>query len=424
LAIILDYVQRVKSFSRNARLFLIAGFVGALYHSVYGVIGNLYILQAGHGESFLGLMFSVSSLASVIFSVPAGLFSDHFGRRRSLLGAALVAAFAQVAIVLWPTAEIIVASTLVGGAAGAVMMVSSSPFLVENSNKEERSHLFSVNSAIWTVSGIVGSFLGGALPMLSARVLGVPLASLEAYRAALLLSAIFLAISIVPYYLVGEERRIERPEGSRKRIFHFPDGRLCFHLLLPEFLMSFGAGLIIPFLNVYFSRHLRASVAEIGVVFSVTSLTTTIAVLGAPILGAKYGKVRATTLTRLLSVPMLLVIALTTNLWVASVAAWIRSALMNMSQPLVGSLHMEVLGAKERATMSSLLSMIWALAWGLGASLGGHLMKTYSYSLPYFLTAVLYVLSALAFDYFLAPRERELELRTAPVMLKDGQTVL
>lgn len=408
---LVDYFHSIKLFSRNARLFLIAGFVGSLYHSVYGVIGNLYILQAGHGESFLGLMISLSSLASVLFSVPAGLLSDYFGRRRSLFWAAILVALAQIAIVLWPTMEIIVFATLVGGAAGAVMMVSSSPFLVENSTKNERSHLFSINSATWTLSGIAGSFLGGALPMLSANVLALPLGSTEAYQAALLFSALFLCLSIIPYYFLGEERRPgpTTESGSGKRSFYFPDRQLCLHLLLPELVMGFGAGLIIPFLNVYFSRHLQASSTEIGLVFSIMSLTTTIAVLGAPVLGARYGKVRATTLTRLISVPMLLVIALTTNLYVASVAAWLRSALMNMSQPLVGSLHMEVVGAKERATMSSLLSMTWTLAWGLGASLGGHLMTTYSYSLPYFFTAILYVVSALAFNHFLGPREKELE---------------
>jgi len=48
---------------------------------------------------------------------------------------------------LYPVPHIILLATVVGGAGSALMMVSSSPFLTENSTKDERSHLFSVNMA-------------------------------------------------------------------------------------------------------------------------------------------------------------------------------------------------------------------------------------------------------------------------------------
>jgi len=405
---IYDYLQKIKSFSYNARLFLLAGIIGALYQSVYGVLGNLYILQAGLGEDFLGLMISLSSFSSVLFALPAGMLSDYVGRRRSLLAAAVVAAAMHVAIILYPTGLVIMAATIVGGAAGAVMMVTSSPFLVENSTREERNHLFSVNGATWTISGIVGSFLGGALPLLWATWLGEVPDSFAVYRATLLMTSLLLVLSVIPYALLRDTPTTEKAKGKRTAGFNFPPWRLGARLLIPEFVMGFGAGMIIPFLNIYFAHHLKATAAQIGSIFSVMSLATTIAILGAPILGERYGKVRATTLTRLLSVPLLLTIALTNSLWVASMAAWLRSALMNMSMPLVSSFTMEILEPQERATMSSALSMTWTLAWGISARLGGYLMNAYSYNLPYFFTALLYVASALLFYYFFAGQEKDM----------------
>ena len=416
MAIIYDYIRKVRSFSYNARLFLLAGIIGALYQSVYGVLGNLYILQAGLGEDFLGLMISLSSFSSVLFALPAGMLSDYIGRRRSLLAAAVVAAVMHIAIILQPTAIVIILATIMGGAAGAVMMVSSSPFLVENSTREERNHLFSVNGATWTISGIVGSFLGGTLPLLWASILADVPDSFAVYRATLLMTSLLLVLSIMPYALLKDAQTKDAPPWRKGRSFNFPPWPLGVQLLVPEFIMGFGAGMIIPFLNVYFANHLNATGAEIGVIFSVMSLATTIAILAAPLLGERYGKVRATTLTRLLSVPLLLTIALTNNLWVASMAAWFRSALMNMSMPLVSSFTMEILDPKERATMSSALSMTWTLGWGLSARLGGYLMKTYAYNLPYFFTALLYVVSALAFYYFFAPREAEMLSHTEKVL--------
>ncbi|MBS3872400.1 MAG: MFS transporter [Firmicutes bacterium] len=419
MSFIYDYVQKIKSFSYNARLFLLAGIIGALYQSVYGVLGNLYILQAGLGEDFLGLMISLSSFASVLFALPAGMLSDYVGRRRSLLSAAVMAAATHVAIILHPTELVIVAATIIGGAAGAVMMVTSSPFLVENSSREERNHLFSVNGATWTISGIIGSFLGGALPLLWATWLNDVPDSFAVYRATLLMTSLLLVLSVVPYALLRDTHAAEKAKGKRASGINFPPWRLGVQFLVPEFIMGFGAGMIIPFLNVYFAHHLQATAAEIGLIFSVMMLVTTVAILAAPLLGARYGKVRATTITRLLSVPLLLTIALTNNLWVASMAAWFRSALMNMSGPLVSSFTMEILDPAERATMSSALSMTWTLAWGISARLGGHIMKTYSYNLPYFFTAVLYVLSALAFYYFFAPREAKMMADASALVSAD-----
>lgn len=409
---IYDYARRIKSFSLNARLFLLAGFMGSLYHSVYGVIGNLYILRAGLSEGFLGTMISLSSFTSVLCALPAGVLSDRIGRRKSLVSAAIVAAGMQLVIIYFPVAPIILVATVVGGAASAVMMVSSSPFLAENSTREERAHLFSVSFASYTVSGVGGSFLGGSLPLLWSKFLSDTPESLVVYRATLATSFMLLAVAVIPYILIkdGDVQRKEPKLGLSLKIAR---PRLAIQLMIPELFMGLGAGLVIPFLNVYFSRHLKATSTQIGFIFSAMSLFTTVAVLGAPLLGKKYGKVGATALTRLISVPLLLVIALANNLWVAATAAWFRSALMNMSNPLVGSFTMEVIEPSERATLSSILSMTWTFGWGVSARVAGHIMKTHSYSLPYFFTAALYTLSALCFYYFFAAREQELTAVTA-----------
>lgn len=409
---IYEYLNRIKSFSINARLFLIASFTGALYHSVFSVLGNLYILRAGLTETFLGTMISAASFASVFFALPAGVVSDHLGRRKALALAACVVAVMQLVVILFPNAAIILAATILGGAGSAIMMVSSSPFLVENSTREERSHLFSISSASYTVSGIGGSFLGGALPLFWARTLRQAPDALLVYRATLLTAFLLLACAVLPYFLIREKPLVGATNAPRLNL-RLARPRLVMQFVIPEILMGLGAGLVIPFLNVYFSRHLGANATQIGFIFSVMSLVTTIGVLGAPILGRKYGKVGATVLTRLLSVPLLIVIAMANNLWFAASAAWLRSALMNMSNPLVGSFTMEVLEPSERATVSSIIGMTWNLGWGISARLAGYIMRTHSYSLPYFFTAVLYTLSALTFYRFFASREQELTAAVA-----------
>jgi MFS family permease len=385
---------------------LLANFLGSLYYGVFGVLGNLYFMQAGLSEGFLGTMISVGSLTRVAFAVPAGLLSDRIGRRNALFVAAGIIAVAEAIMITFPTPVTVIVAFAMASAASTIMMVTGSPFLTENSTREERSHLFSVSMACHTVSGVGGSVLGGLLPIIWGGALGLAADSFLVYRMTLFTALVLLALSVIPYSRIREVRQaVDRPKAWPLRL-HNP--RLTAKLALPELLMGLGAGMFVPFLNVYFSRHLFASAAQVGFIFSAMNLVTTVAVLWAPVLGMRRGKIGATVLTRLLSIPILLVIALTGNLWVAAVAAWVRSALMNMSNPLMGSFSMEILSAKERATVSSILNMLWSLGWGLSAKLAGHIMQNYSYTMPYYFTVVLYTASALLLYYFFGRDEKQL----------------
>ncbi|MBT9156884.1 MAG: Multidrug resistance protein MdtG [Firmicutes bacterium] len=363
------------------------------------MLGNLFLLEAGLSADFLGLMIAVSSVSNAVFSLPAGMLSDRFGRKRVVISGAILAVAGQLILVLWPTPSLALLSALIGGAGGAVLMVST----------EERAHLFSVNAATWTVSGVIGSFLGGALPLMWARIMGSAPDSLIAYRLTLFTALILLAVSVVLYYALEERRDPKRATRHEKIRLVLPSRDLMVRLLVPEIILGFGAGMIIPFLNVYFARQLGASAAQIGSIFSVMSLVTTVALLCAPLLEGKYGTVKAAVYTRILSVPLFLTIALTNTLWIGAVAAWFRSALMNASMPLVSKFNMEVASPSERATLSSLVGMTWTVGWALGARLGGRWMETYGYNFPYFITAALYVISAIVFYYFCLPLEEKLQ---------------
>ena len=408
---LLAYISRIKSFSPNARLYLLASFTGALYYSVFNVLGNLYIMQAGLTEGFLGTMISVSSFTGMLFAIPAGILSDRIGRRRALLYASVIVACAQSALILFPVPQIILLSTILGGAGSALMMVSGSPFLTENSNKEERSHLFSVSMAMYTVSGIGGSFLGGSLPVLWGRILSLSPDSAVVYRSTLLSAFVLLLLAVIPYFLLSET---PRPKAqSIGKLMELKRPRLVVQLLIPELLTAFGAGLFVPFINVFFTKHLGATSVQVGFIFSVMSLVTTVAVLYAPILGQRYGKVGAIVRTNLIGIPVMIFMALSGNMWLVAGAAWMRGALANMCNPLWQAFNMEVLDARERATVANMLSMAWSLGWGVSAAVAGRIMQNYSYTLPYFIAVVLYLLSAALFHHFFADREHALAAAVA-----------
>jgi len=79
------YLARLKSFSHNARQYLLFVFLTTLNQGIYGVIFNLYILSLGFREDFLGLILSLSSASIGLFAIPAALICDRLGRKNTLL---------------------------------------------------------------------------------------------------------------------------------------------------------------------------------------------------------------------------------------------------------------------------------------------------------------------------------------------------
>ncbi len=394
-----EYLAYINGFSRNARLYLYSSLLGGIASGLTFVVFNLYLLRVGQTENFLGMLVFYSAMAGMLFALPAGRASDHFGRRKALLVSEAIAIAAVFAQVIRPVPGVLLPATIIAGAAWTVNMVTSSPLLVETSRPEERAHLFGLHSALVMGSSVIGSNLGGLLPKLFA---GLHPAAAEHLKATLLIGVVLWAVALVPLVLMREEKRSPVPvltavSAGRLRL---SSPRLTVKLLIPGILVAFGAGLIMPLQNVFMDRYLGATPAQIGLIFGIGSLLTGIGSLAAPFLAVRWGKVRAAAASQFLSLPFLAIMGLVPHLWVYGVASLIRGALMNLSNPLIANFNMEVLQAHERATVNSLLNMGWSLGWAVSGWAGGWIMQNISYTLPYGITFVLYTASIATFYYF------------------------
>ena len=111
--------------------------------------------------------------------------------------------------------------------------------------------------------------------------------------------------------------------------------------MVNAFLIGAGAGLVIPFMNLYFKTRFDCSSAQIGVFFSVAQVATAIAMLLGPVIARRFGKLRTATASQLLSLPFLVTLGAEQRLEVAVGAFWLRAMLMQASTPLIGAFVME-----------------------------------------------------------------------------------
>lgn len=408
----LGYFQSIKRFMPNARLFLVSMSISQLAMAAFTVILNLYLRRLGYSKTFLGVFTTVNLLCSGLVSLPAGIFSDRFGRKRSLLIAIVLASIAGLGQVFFTTSGVILlAFSALRGASNTFKSIVQSPLLVENSSSKERMHLFSVNAALSHVAGFVGSNVGGLMPVFFLDALkltqSIEIASL---RISLIISALFWLVSAIPVLFMKEASKVESKDKSKTGFAVVLKNPIARNLAIHNMFIGAGAGLVVPFFNVYLSEKLQASTAQIGFITGGTSLVLIVAVLLTPFLVKKLGKVRSVVLTQGMSIPLLIVMAMSNSLWVVTIAYWFRNSLMNMSSPITGSFSMEIVPGEQRATTASLMSMSNNLTRAVSATVGGFMMDNIGNSSPYYGTAILYTIAVLFYLKSFTPVEESYEL--------------
>jgi MFS family permease len=390
-----EYLETTARFSANARRFLLATFLAWIGLAVSQVVFNLYLVSAGWAEDFVGAVSSMQGVGMACCALPAGWAADRFGRRAVLLAGSFTVAVALAMRALTLEPALLFAGTFLLGAGQAMITIVASPFMSENSRAYERTHLFSMQFVVVLLGGIAGNLLGGGLPrILEAR--GLAGSPMLAFRGTLLAGAMLSLTALLALLGVRERRggaRASRDEPVRARDHKALLGRLGLNFAL----LGLGAGLIMPFFNLYFARRYHASAGQIGVWFSVSQVITLVATLLGPLIARKAGKLRAITTLQLLSLPFLVTLGFETTLMVSVLAFWGRSAFMQMSSPLINSYAMDQLPPTLRARAHGLNNMLWYSGWALSSLLAGHVIARLGWAYPYYLTACFYGVATLTF---------------------------
>ena len=418
---IAQYFLQLRSFSRNARFYLLSEVITGLSYSIYWLIFNLYVVARGYPRSFLGELQSLPNLIALFGAVPAGMLVDRIGRKRALFLANVGRTLASLGIVLAPGPNWLRLSMITFGISNSLWMVSASPFMMENSTEDERNALFSAHFGLTVLVGFFGTLVGGYLPTYFGDLLGVKMESAAAYGATLGVTVALSALSLIPVLMIQEQpRKAAIQAASFLPWRNLSNPGLAARIFVPNIVISMGAAILIPYMNLFFKETFAISDRTLGTIFAVSSVITGTATLASPLLAARWGRIRALVFTQLASIPFLLTIGFAPFFWIAALAFWARAALMNMGGPLYEAFAMEQVQERERATVSGLMGMSWNIGWTIGPYLSGYMQANPNIGFrPIFLiTCSLYVLAAILVKVFF--QRRDDRQRRAALLRKLG----
>ncbi len=395
------YVERLGAFHPNARLYLGSVVLSGAALGIYRLLFNFYILSQGYDERLLGVLVTTSSLTALLAALPMGYLADFLGRKASLVAGGLVTGLVVALIVLFPSTPVFIGANVLLGLGQSLAGVTMGPFLMENSGDTERTYLFSFSAGLQMGAAFVGNWIGGYLPTWLGALQGAEPTSTAAYGASLLVISISAALATLPLFFL----RTQRGGGDRRDNFNSlaelkrQSGRLS-RLILPMLATSIGAGMFMPFMNVFFRQVHHQPDPVIGSLFAWGSLAMGLGMIIAPPLADRFGKIGLIVAAQSISIPFLAVMGFAPWFWLSAGAYYIRLGLMNMSGPVYQAFVLEQVEAKSRATVASLVSMANNFGWAFSPSISGWIQVRYGFGPAFIITMVLYTLSTFLYWKF------------------------
>ena len=383
-----------KELGQGFLTFLGASFFYTFGMFIYFFLFNLYLIDLGYKEKFVGWTTGALALGGILGILPAGFLNQRFGIRKGLLICfTFVPAISIVRAFLTGEAwQLILASCT--GALAAIWGVTISPALAQLTTEKNRPFGFSLVFSSGIGVGVLGGIIGGRLPGWLAYA-SSPATSLHAKQSALLIACAFMTLAVWP----ASRLRFTSPPPPEKNFYRTNPFLLRY---LPAIaIWSLATGAFTPFFNVYFSQHLRVPVEKIGLYFSGAQFFQVVAILLAPILFRRCGIILGIIYMQIATALSLGCLA---TLQTASTAGLIYAgyaAFQWMSEPGMYSLLMNQVTPAERSGASAMNALVISSSQALAAVVAGAALARFGYTLVLEGVALMALIAALAFRILL-----------------------
>jgi MFS family permease len=400
--------REFKLWNRNIRMFFIANVLFQIGTGMFSVLYNLYIQALGYQADMNGTIVSVQSLATALLFIPIGLLGDRTSRKSLLMIGALFTGASLIGRSFVTGESSLMVFAVATGLFTAFFQIIAVPFLAENADKAQRLKLFSIHFALGLAAQVLGSIGGGFFADL---LQGAGMSDVHSLQIVLMVGGAATFIGFIPLFFVRESdaQKMHEEEPSpavaaASSVDAREDWKSIFKFTFAQLLVGFGSGLVVPYLNLYFTNRFSVSLTSVGILISLGQVMTIVSMLIGPSLARRVGQVRAVVYFQMLSLPFLLLTGFTNVFLVACISFLFRQALMNAANPIQSSIMVDRVSDSRRGIANSLTQTAFMMGWATMGPVQSHLLTSYGtywgYVLTFCMTGVLYI-SASAMYYYM-----------------------
>jgi MFS family permease len=379
---------------RDGKIILVEKAVRTIPYGFLGVLYAVYLKQLGFDLFLIGVVLTVTTASSALYTLVASFVADSLGRKRTLIFFALMDALAGALLISssgwWaPVGAGIVGNMTVGAGEVGPYLSLEQAILPQTSDSKHRTLAFSLYNLIGYFSTAVGAVLVG-LPQL----IGYAQTDYRILFLVYLLSGLIGAVLYSTVSSRAEQVSLKKPT----RLLSEESKPIVLKLSALFAVDAFGGGFIgQSILSLYFLLRYNLDLAALGLIFAGASVVTAISFLVAAGIARRIGLLKTMVFTHIPSNLLLLAMPLAP---VASSAVFLllcRQSLSQMDVPARQSFVMSIVAEEDRTPAAGLTNVSRSFAQSLSPWMAGYAIETLWIGSPFIFAGGL----KLAYDFSL-----------------------
>ena len=381
---------------RNVLLLIKSQFFLQLIATSFFLILNIYLSKNSFSDSEIADLISYRFLAVILLSYPLGYFIS-FKRLKIffVISSALlpIVAILLILLIQYSVHDYLKTIFFIWGILFTMFQVSVLPFIMRYSNKKNQTYSISLSFATHSIAMVIA----GLIIYITSNFL------IDEGQILIIISC-FGFVSVF-YSLQIYEPVFADNLDNKKRKYNW---KLILQCVLPTLVIAIGAGLTIPFINLFFFHTFNIDSARFALIGGATSFLVAFSSLIVPFVKKQFGFQKSIINTQLIAVLSLIALSTTAYfneyyfvVYFAIFFYMLRAPLMNMAAPLTSELTMNYVGKNNQEMLSAIIAAIWSGSWFFSSQIFKILVDSdYNYSEIFYITSVLYLLGILLY-YFL-----------------------
>ena len=402
---------------KNILLVILLEFTLSLIHVAFILILNIFLRKQGFSDPSIASLNSLRFIGALVFAIPLGIYIKGIKLKPFFVFASLIVPLTSILIiesVFYNLLSFIQLGFLLWGIGVMLMRVCSLPFIIRITTSENSTEALSLSASTWAMATMLSGIIISGLDWLSILDIG-PYTLIFNERVILWIITIIGSSAIYFALKIEEVTPLNKAKREIFSIRKSYDWDMIFKAISPLVLISIGAGLTIPFVNLFFNSVFGLSSSQYSLLGSFTALLVFIFSLLVPSLRKKYGYWMTIVVVQSLAIFCLVLMAImelyaefSFAFTVAIIAYILRQPLMHMAHPASNELMMNYVGKKNQELISAISSSLWSASWFFSAKLFEWLrLLNYHYYEIFLITAFLYVIGVIMFAYLI----REYDLK-------------
>ncbi len=374
----------------------------------------LYVQKLGADIRQVGVFFTLSAVAPLLFQIFGGWLSDSIGRLQAVAIGSLAGVAAYSIFVVAPSWEWLVLATACGAMSTSFVAPSYQAFIAEESAEAARGRVYGLSSALFSVVGVIGPPIGGYI----SQYYGFKWMYIVAW--ALYVAATIVRVSMARAARRRETRPRERPSLSGLKTSLLAMGGLLVAggvvtwIFLSDGVRDVTFSLAFQLLPLYMQNLMGLTNVQIGWLSSLASLATMVLLTPAGWLSDRKGE-RVGIVAGFATIALALAVFLHSRVFASFAVAWV---FIGVGQALIDPAYSSLISKAVPLRMRGMAFGVFSTSIGFfslpAPYLGAMLWQRFAPQVPFYVPLVATVLLLpIMWLKFKLPKAEEAAMPTA-----------